>query len=744
MLTINTPLPHHSVAFLSLDGAGRLFPGPGFDRFLSCPDPDSLIERPFIDLVKLEDRPSSGSISGIDSVLELERRASFRIAAPGGPQRRVILQLVYPPLLADAPCLMATLSTVAQEIGEGGTDGCPKAVLDAVLALLATTSPTAIRAKVQTLLMATADANDLATLAFALFRKKAPQTMPLYCWPDKPEQISNIIRALTADHLHAFYDEIVEGPHHMGDCVRRAPQPLPGLPEAWALPVGGYGDTVGLLIGRSAGPAAAPRGSELWLIGQVILTAIERNRRAMSLSATAAGMDMVSDPMLIVDNEGRILAANRACRTFLDSPREALCLRRFDQLITLVEPTVPGLPLPETDEQDEHTTILNGVYTGAEDRQIPVRCQFRRIPDDRVNLSLVMLKEVRESNGPEHLLAQYRRTMQKRLASAHVQVWEWPVESGDPRVALRAAFDAGFASLGSAVCPEDHELVENTIDRILSQSGETREFALIVRLADHDGRIRWVQGRGAVRTDEDGSPVRILGIALDITDHRLAEESLIRVYQKMGLMTSLVRHDILNQLTILRGYLMIAREMSVVPEMQEALETVDAAAEKIQYQTLFTREYQMIGSSSPCWQVLPAVIRKADASLKPHRLVVAVEVDEIECYADPLLERIFYNLIENTLRHAPDATTVRISSRIAPRALEIVYEDDGPGMPEALKETIFLQGYGQNTGLGLFLVREILSITGISLTEEGVEGEGARFVIRVPHGSHRRVEADPH
>ncbi|MEN6341339.1 MAG: ATP-binding protein [Methanospirillum sp.] len=741
MLVTKTRLPYHSVAFLSLDGAGRLLPGPGFGSFLSCPDPDALIERPLIDLVDPEDRPSPGLGSGIDPILELERRASFRMRAPGGQQRRVVLQLVYPPLLADDPRLMATLSTVVQE-GEERPEGCPRDVLDAILALLATNSPTAVRPKVQTLLKATAEVHDLAAFAFALFRRNSIQALQLYCWSYEPDSIREMRRTLTADRLRTFYDEIGEEARHKGDCVRRAPQPLPGVPGAWVIPVEGYGDMVGLLIGLPSGSAATPRSSEFWLIGQVILTAIERNRQAMSLSATAAGMDMVSDPMMIVDDQGRILAANSACRTFLEMPREALCLRRFDQLIKLVEPLDHGLSLSETDEQDEHTTFLNGIFTSAEERQIPVRCQFRRIPDDRINLSLVMLKEVREANGPEYLLAQYRRTMQKRLESAHVQVWEWPVGSGDPRVALQTAFETGFASLGSTVCAADRQLVDDTIDRILTQSGETREFALIVRLTDNDGRIRWVQGRGAVRTDEDGSPVRILGIALDITDHRLAEESLIRVYQKMGLMTSIVRHDILNQLTILRGYLMVAREMSVVPEMQEALETVDVAAEKIQYQILFTREYQTIGSSSPRWQGLPAVIRKADASLRPHRLTVAVEIDEIECYADPLLERIFYNLIENTLRHAPDATMVRVTSRMTPQALEIVYEDDGPGMPTALKETIFLQGYGQNTGLGLFLVREILSITGISLTEEGVEGEGARFVIRVPHGSHRRVGAD--
>ncbi|HIH04047.1 MAG TPA: PAS domain-containing protein [Methanoregulaceae archaeon] len=745
MFTTKTRLPYHSVAFLSLDGAGRLFPGPGFDRFLSCPDPDSLIERPFIDLVGPGDRPTSGSKSGIDPILELERRASFRIATPDGPQRRVLLQLVYPPLLAEVPCLMATLSAIAPETGKRSPDGCPQAVLALLTTTSPTASPTAFRAKVQTLLKATGDAHDLAALTFVLVRRKASQTLPLYCWPDEPEHFGDMTRALTADHLHAFYDKIIEEAHRMGDCVRRVPQPLPGLPGAWTISVGGYGDTLGLFIGRPSGNDAAPRGSELWLIGQAILTAIERNRQAMSLSATAAGMDMVSDPMLIVDNQGRILAANSGCRAFLDSPREALCLQRFDQLIALVDSAGPGLPLSETDEQDEHTTILDGVYTGAEGRRIPVRCQFRRIPDDRINLSLVMLEEIREANAPEHLLAQYRITRQKRLASAHVQVWEGPVGSGDPRMALQAAFDTGFASLGSTVCPGDRELVEDTVDRILAQSGETREFALIVRLADHDGRIRWVQGRGVVGTDEAGSPVRILDIALDITDHRLAEESLIRVYQKMGLMTSIVRHDILNQLTILRGYLMIVRDMSAVPEMQEALGTVDAAAEKIQCQILFTREYQMIGSSSPCWQVLPAVVRKADASLKPHRLAVAVEVDEIECYADPLLERIFYNMVENTLRHAPDAP-LRSGSAPASRQgrSKSCTRTTAPGMPGASKETIFLQGYGQNTGLGLFLVREILSITGISLAEEGAEGKGARFVIRVPHGSHRRVEADPH
>jgi signal transduction histidine kinase len=52
-------------------------------------------------------------------------------------------------------------------------------------------------------------------------------------------------------------------------------------------------------------------------------------------------------------------------------------------------------------------------------------------------------------------------------------------------------------------------------------------------------------------------------------------------------------------------------------------------------------------------------------------------------------------------------------------------------------ERIFERGYGKNTGLGLFLSREILAITGITITENGVPGKGARFEITVPKGAYR-------
>lgn len=70
--------------------------------------------------------------------------------------------------------------------------------------------------------------------------------------------------------------------------------------------------------------------------------------------------------------------------------------------------------------------------------------------------------------------------------------------------------------------------------------------------------------------------------------------------------------------------------------------------------------------------------------------------------------------------------------RGGPDDTKIVWEDNGTGIPDEEKEQIFHRGYGKNTGLCLFLVREILSITGMMITETGSFGTGARFEIRVP------------
>ena len=113
------------------------------------------------------------------------------------------------------------------------------------------------------------------------------------------------------------------------------------------------------------------------------------------------------------------------------------------------------------------------------------------------------------------------------------------------------------------------------------------------------------------------------------------------------------------------------------------------------------------------------------------------DVRGVEIYADPLLEKVFYNLLDNTLRHGGNAIRVNISDRETSSTLVLVFEDNGVGVPAADKDRIFERGFGKNNELGLFLVREILTITGITIKESGIKGEGARFEITVPEGAYR-------
>jgi signal transduction histidine kinase len=87
-------------------------------------------------------------------------------------------------------------------------------------------------------------------------------------------------------------------------------------------------------------------------------------------------------------------------------------------------------------------------------------------------------------------------------------------------------------------------------------------------------------------------------------------------------------------------------------------------------------------------------------------------------------------------------SALEFSARESGEGLIIFLQDNGKGVHPDDKTRIFLQGYGRQTGLGLFLVSEILSITGITIRENGTYGKGARFEMVVPRGMYRMQVKD--
>ena len=236
--------------------------------------------------------------------------------------------------------------------------------------------------------------------------------------------------------------------------------------------------------------------------------------------------------------------------------------------------------------------------------------------------------------------------------------------------------------------------------------------------------------------DLDGRPTALVFVR-DITERKRAEAALSEAGKKLAILSSITRHDILNKITVLQGYHDLLSSLEQKKEALELLQKEAAIIDAITRQIEFTREYEKLGIEAPRWQPVHDVSARAVKECDLGEIRFIDETGDLEVYADAMLERVFYNLTDNTRRFGEKVTRIRISTRKAKDRLVLVYEDDGIGIPDNEKEKVFQRGYGKHTGLGLFFVREILGITGMTITETGRPGEGARFEITVPAGGFR-------
>jgi PAS domain S-box-containing protein len=286
-----------------------------------------------------------------------------------------------------------------------------------------------------------------------------------------------------------------------------------------------------------------------------------------------------------------------------------------------------------------------------------------------------------------------------------------------------------------AVHGEDRERVLATLE--IEKTGQPfdHEYRIILP----DGNIRYIWDRGFPLPDENGQITRYAGIAMDITGRKRAEEALRQTNKKLNLLCSITRHDILNQLLGIRGYIRLSREVIDNPEkILEFIKKEEQAANTIEQQIMFTKDYHNLGVAAPIWQNVNECIRSAMATLPLRAVNVELDPADPEVYADPLFEKVFFNLIDNALRYGGDQMkTIRVLSQEYDQGLTVVCENDGVGIKDEDKKRIFTRGFGKNTGFGLFLSREILSITGITITENGVPGKGTRFEITVANGTWR-------
>jgi PAS domain S-box-containing protein len=243
--------------------------------------------------------------------------------------------------------------------------------------------------------------------------------------------------------------------------------------------------------------------------------------------------------------------------------------------------------------------------------------------------------------------------------------------------------------------------------------------------------------KSVIRTTLGGKDVLIESF-IDITARKKAEDALALANKKLALLSGITRHDINNQMTVLMGYLTILKKKQPDPSFSDYFQKVSTAAQRISSMIKFTREYECIGVKAPAWQNCRTLAETAANEAPLGKVRVQNDLPTgAEVFADPLIVKVFYNLMDNAVQYGGKITTIRFSVDERDGDHVVVCEDDGDGVVAEDKEKIFERGFGKNTGLGLALAREILDITGITIRETGEPGKGARFEMIVPKGAYR-------
>lgn len=249
--------------------------------------------------------------------------------------------------------------------------------------------------------------------------------------------------------------------------------------------------------------------------------------------------------------------------------------------------------------------------------------------------------------------------------------------------------------------------------------------------------------RATELNDQAGVRTAMLLILRDVTEDTQMRESLKRVNTRINIMSMVTRHATLDQVGIIRGYSeILSGSHQTEANVHRYAERIKEAVKYIEHQFNFTMEYQSLGSSERQWQWAQYVLAKAKTTGVSEGLKVESDLGSLTVLADPLLEKVFTILLDNTRQHAKGAKNVKIDYRIDDGACIITYQDDGPGIPLIRKENIFVKRDAGSDSLGLFIARQIMEMSEGDIREVGGEGEGARFELIFPEGQWNEDRVD--
>jgi len=365
---------------------------------------------------------------------------------------------------------------------------------------------------------------------------------------------------------------------------------------------------------------------------------------------------------------------------------------------------------------------------------------------------IITALDITKRKEAEEEIKEAKERLDLALKGTKAGIWDWYVQTGNTVFNERWTEIVGYEleeleptnieTWRELSHPEDLKRSEELLEKHFA--GETDMYEFEGRMKHKDGHWVWIIDRGkVVEWDDEGNPVRMTGTHVDITDRKKAEG-------RKEFLHSLLRHDVKNKVQIVKGYLELMEDFELPEECFGYIDKTKKAARNItdlveEIKTLNKLEDQMDGSKEVnIQQIIQNVVNSYEdrISEKDRKLKLNLDFDidtedkssDYKVEGNFLLEEVFNNLLANSIKHSK-GDTIRITTRELKGEVIITVEDDGKGISDEDKDKIFDRGYKSGetgeTGIGLYLVKEIVENCNGIVEFKDSELGGARFDIRL-------------
>jgi PAS domain S-box-containing protein len=288
---------------------------------------------------------------------------------------------------------------------------------------------------------------------------------------------------------------------------------------------------------------------------------------------------------------------------------------------------------------------------------------------------------------------------------------------------------------------DDPDRFETTLLASYEDNDYVESFECHV-LPDEDRAERWLMHWSTPITQGQYAGGRIEHYT-DITERKQYENELEEQRDGLDLLNQVVRHDIRNDMNVIRGRTTLLEEYIEEEAGLENLNAVQEATESAIDLTKTARDLSetMLSTADDVEAVsldhhLRTPIEDLQSTSENAILTVDETLPDVRVRGNELLEAVFRNIIQNAVVHNDkEIPEVTVSTAREDATVTVKIADNGPGIPDEQKETVFGKGEkldSPGTGVGLYLVQTLVDQYGGDVWVEDNDPEGAVFVVELP------------